>query len=186
MNGKISALRQQRGNPLPWPSERFVKGTSGGGLRRLFYAFKFVAISCGLACCCVAMLAEPAAAQQGGKYSRGNNGGGYSGNYGGGNYGRNQSNYGWGNSSQHHAGYGRHDKQWQGFPQHSPYYNYGFYQRPYPFHLDYYRMKYQGSYEPYAGNLYGPPLIQQFVTPQFFPTPFNAGPMRNFSGAYYW
>lgn len=31
------------------------------------------------------------------------------------------------------------------------------FQRPYPFHLDYYRAKWGGSYAPYFGNLYGPP-----------------------------
>src|SRR5262249_20611369 len=31
--------------------------------------------------------------------------------------------------------------------------------RPYPYHLDYYRMKYGGSYAPYFGNLYGPPQV---------------------------
>ena len=36
------------------------------------------------------------------------------------------------------------------------------FQRPYPYHLDYYRMKYCGSYAPYFGNLYGTP----FGTPQ--------------------
>lgn len=33
----------------------------------------------------------------------------------------------------------------------------GSFQRPYPFHLDYYRAKWGGSYAPYFGNLYGPP-----------------------------
>ncbi len=30
-------------------------------------------------------------------------------------------------------------------------------QRPYPYHLDYYKVRYGGSYAPYFGNLYGPP-----------------------------
>ena len=34
----------------------------------------------------------------------------------------------------------------------------GWFQRPYPYHLDYYKMRYGGSYEPYFGNLYGPPV----------------------------
>ena len=33
------------------------------------------------------------------------------------------------------------------------------FQRPYPYHLDYYRMRYGGSYAPYFGNLYGPPQV---------------------------
>ncbi|WP_425400696.1 hypothetical protein [Aeoliella sp.] len=35
----------------------------------------------------------------------------------------------------------------------------GSFQRPYPYHLDYYRMRWGGSYEPYFGNLYGPPNV---------------------------
>lgn len=41
----------------------------------------------------------------------------------------------------------------------------GWYQRPYPYHLDYYKMRYNGSYEPYFGNIYGPPA---FILPQTF------------------
>lgn len=36
------------------------------------------------------------------------------------------------------------------------------FQRPYPYHLDYYKMRWGGSYAPYFGNLYGVP----FGTPQ--------------------
>ncbi|TWT78216.1 hypothetical protein Pla123a_10060 [Posidoniimonas polymericola] len=35
----------------------------------------------------------------------------------------------------------------------------GSFQRPYPYHLDYYKQRYGGSYEPYFGNLYGPPNV---------------------------
>lgn len=35
----------------------------------------------------------------------------------------------------------------------------GTFQRPYPYHLDYYRQRYGGSYAPYFGNLYGPPNV---------------------------
>ncbi len=38
----------------------------------------------------------------------------------------------------------------------------GWFQRPYPYHLDYYKMRWGGSYAPYFGNLYGVP----FGTPQ--------------------
>ena len=31
--------------------------------------------------------------------------------------------------------------------------------RPYPYHLDFYKMKYGGNYAPYFGNLYGPPQV---------------------------
>ena len=42
----------------------------------------------------------------------------------------------------------------------------GWFQRPYPYHLDYYRMKYSGSYAPYFGNLYGPPAVS--ITPPYY------------------
>lgn len=35
----------------------------------------------------------------------------------------------------------------------------GSFQRPYPYHLDYYKQRYNGGYEPYQGNLYGPPSV---------------------------
>jgi hypothetical protein len=45
-------------------------------------------------------------------------------------------------------------------PQQTYYRSSGYsFQRPYPYHLDYYRMKYGGSYAPYFGNLYGPPNV---------------------------
>ena len=40
----------------------------------------------------------------------------------------------------------------------------GWFQRPYPYHLDYYRMRFHGSYAPYFGNYNAPP------------TNFNVGP----------
>jgi hypothetical protein len=46
------------------------------------------------------------------------------------------------------------------------------FQRPYPYHLDYYRMKYGGSYAPYFGNLYGPP---QVVTAPPYYGPYYGG-----------
>jgi hypothetical protein len=50
-------------------------------------------------------------------------------------------------------------------PRYSQSYGFGWLQRPYPYHLDYYKMKYGGSYEPYFGNLYGPPVFNQFFAP---------------------
>lgn len=35
----------------------------------------------------------------------------------------------------------------------------GSFQRPYPYHLDYYKQRFGGGYEPYFGNLYGSPSI---------------------------
>lgn len=47
------------------------------------------------------------------------------------------------------------------------------FQRPYPYHLDYYRMRYGGSYAPYFGNMYGVP---QVVAPFYGypPVPYGA------------
>ena len=54
----------------------------------------------------------------------------------------------------------------------SPQVNAGWFQRPYPYHLDYYRMRYGGSYAPYFGNLYGPP---QVVTAPPYYGPYYGG-----------
>ena len=51
----------------------------------------------------------------------------------------------------------------------------GWFQRPYPYHLDYYRMRYGGNYDPYFGNLYGPPNL---IFPQAYPAPY----FNNFYG----
>jgi hypothetical protein len=50
--------------------------------------------------------------------------------------------------------------------------NASWFQRPYPYHLDYYRMRYGGSYAPYFGNLYGPP---QVVTAPPYYGPYYGG-----------
>jgi len=41
------------------------------------------------------------------------------------------------------------------------------FQRPYPYHLDYYRMRYGGSYAPYFGNLYGPSGYPAYYGPYY-------------------
>jgi hypothetical protein len=56
--------------------------------------------------------------------------------------------------------------------QQAPPVNAGWFQRPYPYHLDYYRMRYGGSYAPYFGNLYGPP---QVVTAPPYYGPYYGG-----------
>ncbi len=45
------------------------------------------------------------------------------------------------------------------------------FRRPYPYHLDYYRMRYGGSYAPYFGNIYGPSVL--FFAP---PYPYYGSP----------
>jgi hypothetical protein len=40
-----------------------------------------------------------------------------------------------------------------------------YFTRPYPYHLDYYKMRYGGSYAPYYGNLYGPSY--SYYPPQY-------------------
>lgn len=75
--------------------------------------------------------------------------------------------------------YQRHAFEWNGsgrgkfdrrFDRHSrwspPNVNAGWSQRPYPYHLDYYKMRYGGSYAPYFGNLYGPPQV--VTAPPYF------------------
>jgi hypothetical protein len=63
----------------------------------------------------------------------------------------------------------------------SPQVNAGWFQRPYPYHLDYYRMRYGGSYAPYFGNLYGPP---QVVTAPPYYGPYFGNYVNPADGAY--
>jgi hypothetical protein len=73
---------------------------------------------------------------------------------------------------------GGHDKWRQRpMPQFSSQTSAGSFQRPYPYHLDYYRARWGGSYAPYFGNLYGPPNF-------FFGSPFFGGvnPWWGFGG----
>ncbi len=51
----------------------------------------------------------------------------------------------------------------------------GTFQRPYPFHLDYYKQKFGGSYDPYFGNLYGPPNVVLGAPWAGFGVGFGAG-----------
>ena len=75
---------------------------------------------------------------------------------------------------------GRHnDRRNRGFDRSRgwapPQVNAGWFQRPYPYHLDYYKMRYGGSYAPYFGNLYGPPQV--VTAPPYY------GPYGNFQFA---
>jgi hypothetical protein len=63
----------------------------------------------------------------------------------------------------------------------SPQISAGWFQRPYPYHLDYYKMRYGGSYAPYFGNLYGTP----FGTPQVVNYPPYYGPYYDGYGGGY-
>jgi hypothetical protein len=80
----------------------------------------------------------------------------------------------------------------RGFPFMSPQISSAWFQRPYPYHLDYYKMRYGGSYAPYFGNLYGPSGFPAYYGPYYggyggygagyangYPQPgYNGGPME--------
>jgi hypothetical protein len=59
-------------------------------------------------------------------------------------------------------GHDRRRDDFKGQGRRVPQVSSSWFQRPYPYHLDYYKMRYGGSYAPYFGNLYGVP----FGTPQ--------------------
>jgi len=72
---------------------------------------------------------------------------------------------GWGG----HHDKGHHNRgHHRPMPSYSSQTSFGSFQRPYPYHLDYYRARWGGSYAPYFGNLYGPPNF-------FFGSPFFGG-----------
>ncbi len=70
-----------------------------------------------------------------------------------------------GHSSQHFSNASRQPHYSQQNSRPAQGFSGGNFQRPYPYHLDYYRMRYGGSYAPYFGNLYGPPNV--IVQPTF-------------------
>jgi hypothetical protein len=59
----------------------------------------------------------------------------------------------------------------------APQVNSGWFQRPYPYHLDYYKMRYGGSYAPYFGNLYVPPQV--VTAPPYFGPYYNGFEFAN-------
>lgn len=68
-----------------------------------------------------------------------------------------------------------------GYPQqfgYSQQFSGGWFQRPYPYHLDYYKMRYGGSYAPYYGNLYGP-------SNSFYPAQYNGDYGPGYGGQNY-
>lgn len=73
-----------------------------------------------------------------------------------------------------------HDWRRRPQPQFTSEVNASSFQRPYPYHLDYYRMKWGGSYAPYFGNLYGPPNYFFVGTPWFG----GSSPFLGYNG--YW
>jgi hypothetical protein len=78
-----------------------------------------------------------------------------------------------------HPGWNEWHHPPDGREERGPAYESGWFQRPYPYHLDYYRMRYGGSYAPYFGNISGPPIIQ---SPMFGFGPFSPA----WRGAFYW
>lgn len=99
---------------------------------------------------------------QGGPGGGPNNGGPGGGPGNGGGWG-NQSgngNNGWNNRN----GRDRRGRRNGFFPQQQ--FSANYFTRPYPYHLDYYRMRWGGSYAPYYGNLYGP-------SNSFYPSQYN-------------
>jgi hypothetical protein len=66
--------------------------------------------------------------------------------------------------------FGRKDRRF--FQQQFPNVQSNWFTRPYPYHLDFYKMKYGGSYAPYFGNIYGPP---QVVTAPPYYGPYYGG-----------
>ncbi len=93
-------------------------------------------------------------------------------NHGGGVYQRRSSNWNRWHGGDYGGGW-RKGPQWT-----TPQVNSGWYQRPYPYHLDYYKMRYGGSYAPYFGNLYG--------TPQVVTAPPYFGPYGPVMSGYEW
>ncbi len=77
----------------------------------------------------------------------------------------------------------RHDRREfrRDFRQMSPQISAGWFQRPYPYHLDYYRMRYGGSYAPYFGNLYGTPQVVNY--PPYY-GPYYSGYGGGYSNGY--
>jgi len=63
----------------------------------------------------------------------------------------------------------------------SPQVSAGWFQRPYPYHLDYYKMRYGGSYAPYFGNLYGTPQVVNY--PPYY-GPYYGGNGGGYSNGY--
>jgi hypothetical protein len=87
---------------------------------------------------------------------------------------------------QRHAFDRKHDRHdgrdfRRGFPLMMPPVSSGWFQRPYPYHLDYYKMRYGGSYAPYFGNLYGPPEV---VTAPPYYGPYNGDYGSGYSNGY--
>lgn len=92
-------------------------------------------------------------------------------------------------------GHGNFDfrKDRRNFRQQFPNVQSSWFTRPYPYHLDFYKMKYGGSYAPYFGNLYGPPQVvtaPPYYGPYYGGWGFETGgfengpPAEGFNGVY--
>jgi hypothetical protein len=129
-----------------------------------------------LLCCVIALGSAVASAQSTGSPADSGSGGGSPMQSGAGNAPMNGSpSGGSGNGSDWRNQHGNFNNNWKGggwrgrgfgkgyFPQQV---SGSFFTRPYPYHLDYYRMRWGGSYAPYYGNLYGP-------SNSFYPSQYN-------------
>ena len=88
---------------------------------------------------------------QGGSGGGPNNGG--TGGGPGNGWGNNPGNWNNGGSGWNGGSRGNRNRRGNGYyPQQ---FSGSYFTRPYPYHLDYYKMRYGGSYAPYFGNLYG-------------------------------
>jgi hypothetical protein len=135
------------------------------------YRFLFTLV----AACTVALFAAAACAQppggQGGPGGGPNNGGPGGGPGNGEGWGNQSGN--WNNGGNNRNGRDRRGRRNGFFPQQQ--FSANYFTRPYPYHLDYYRMRWGGSYAPYYGNLYGP-------SNSFYPSQYNGDYGPNYNG----
>jgi hypothetical protein len=89
----------------------------------------------------------------------------------------------WNKGPGHRERHSRDDSRFKDFKnrrhveQRAPNVQSGWFQRPYPYHLDFYKMKYGGSYAPYFGNLYGPPQV--VTAPPYYGPYYGGGGAEN-------
>jgi hypothetical protein len=148
---------------------KLTEQESTGNMERLFGRFLLALL---------VVSAAAAACAEGGQPAYQRSRGGWQG--GGGSYHGGSPNHHYPPNRQHGKHFGHGGKGYQ-----PPQVSGGFFQRPYPYHLDYYRMRWGGSYAPYFGNLYGPPDVVlgapyyggAFPYGQGYPLPFESPPI---------